>query len=163
MPDKKTTDNLSNNSPILSNSLSDNEIIKAWEWYKVYACNVGSVTLSRADILATNDLITRLQAENENYSKNNRNMTSDIIKLYNELEKAKATIDSFTDIGKLYSEIKAETYKEVLNIIDQVYNKHIFGSNDLTDEEKDAIINFSDDITYKLDNILKELVGVSDG
>lgn len=34
--------------------------------------------------------INRLQAENENYSKNNQQMTSDILKLYKELEQAKA-------------------------------------------------------------------------
>lgn len=54
---------------------------------------------------------------------------------------------------------EAETYKEVLGIIDQVYNKHIFDSNDLTDEEKDAIINFSDDITDKLRKLKEEMAG----
>ncbi len=57
------------------------------------------------------------------------------------------------------TDAKAEAYKEVLGIIDQVYNKHIFGNNDLEAEEKDAIINFSDDITYKLNNFLNELEG----
>ena len=44
-------------------------------------------------------------------------------------------------------------------IITEIYNKHIFGNNDLVDEEKDAIINFSDDITYKIDNLVKEMAG----
>lgn len=48
------------------------------------------------------------------------------------------------------------------NIINEIYNKHIFGSYDLSDEEKDAVINFSDDVIYALDNLLKKLVGEGD-
>ena len=62
---------------------------------------------------------------------------------------------------------KGELYKEILakvgEIITEIYNKHIFGSNDLTDEEADAVINFSDDVTYALDKALKELVGDGSG
>lgn len=65
------------------------------------------------------------------------------------------------------NKIKAEAYKEAFEkaneIITEIYNKHIFGSNDLESDEKDAIINFSDDVTYRLDNLLNELVGGSDG
>lgn len=43
-------------------------------------------------------------------------MLTEIINIINrqksEIERLKTTIDSFTDIGKLYSEIKAEAYKE---------------------------------------------------
>lgn len=58
--------------------------------------------------------------------------------------------------------IKAEAQKElaekVNKMITEIYNKHIFGANDLNDEEKDAIINFSDDVTSEIENILKESV-----
>ena len=88
------------------------------------------------------NLINRLQAENERL--NNRKNVYD-----------------FAECRK--NEIKAEAYKEcvgkVSNIITEIYNKHIFGSNDLEAEEKDAIINFSDDVTYKVDNLLKEMIG----
>lgn len=51
------------------------------------------------------DLINRLQAENENYSKNNQTMTSDILKLYKGLEQAKAENDDFKF---LYENLKSE-------------------------------------------------------
>ena len=61
------------------------------------------------------------------------------------------------------NEIKIKAYKECIEkvneIITEIYNKHIFGSNDLTDEEKDAVINFSDDVTSRIDNLLKESEG----
>lgn len=56
---------------------------------------------------------------------------------------------------------KAEAIKEFAEragvMITEVYNKHIFGENDLEAEEKDAIINFSDDITGGLDDLEKEM------
>lgn len=57
--------------------------------------------------------------------------------------------------------IKAEAIKEFAERADvritEVYNKHIFGYNDLNDEEKEAIMNFSDDITSGLDDLSKEM------
>lgn len=66
MPDK-LTDNLSNNSPILSNSLSDSEIKKALECCikdDCKNCPLGEIEdcVTMTDAL---DLINRLQAENE--------------------------------------------------------------------------------------------------
>ena len=75
-----------------------------------------------------------------------RNMAIQSLKEKHENENSK---------GKIYKEVLAK----VNGIITEIYNKHIFGNNDLEAEEKDAIINFSDDITYRLDNLLKELVG----
>lgn len=174
------------------NKLTDNEIIKALMICstKGASCKDCSafVKVDRSNckkvLLGALDLINRLQAENENYSKNNQTMTSDILKLYKELEQAKAenerlkkdskdidefarnickerllqgkAIADFDSLQRYIKQQKAEAYKEVLGIIDQVYNKHIFDSNDFTDEEKDAIINFSDDITNKLIEILKK-------
>lgn len=94
------------------------------------------------------DLINRLQAENE--------------RLKNAYKQCAWERDTFEQELKT---AKAEAYKEciekVSNIITEIYNKHIFGDNDLEAEEKDAIINFSDDVTYAIDNLLKELVGES--
>lgn len=69
--------------------------------------------------------------------------------------------NQFADIGKMYSEVKAEVIEVfVANLneaITKIYNKHIFGDNDLNDEEKDAIINFSDDISTMLEKLQKEI------
>ncbi len=80
-----------------------------------------------------------------------------------EKEKVEKAKQKCIDIGKALKNAKTEAYKECIekvnNIINEIYNKHIFGSNDLLDEEKDAVINFSDDVTYALDNLLKEMAG----
>ncbi len=56
---------------------------------------------------------------------------------------------------------KTKICKDILtkvnDIITTVYNKHVFGHNDLSSEEIDAVINFSDDITYEIGNLLKEI------
>lgn len=88
------------------------------------------------------DLINRLTTERNNLAHNNATLVRESITMQD-----------------LMKNQKAKTYKEVLDIIDQVYNKHIFGYNDLEAEEKDAIINFSDDITSGLEKLLKETVG----
>ena len=69
MPDKKLTDNLANNSPILSNGLSDNEKAKALECCIVGDCDncpYDEQTACKEYLLqdAINEL-NRLQAENE--------------------------------------------------------------------------------------------------
>ena len=75
MPDKKLTDNLSNNSPILANELSDSEIKKALEcsvkdkcpecpYFHSYPCD--KCREMRKDAL---DLINRYEAEIEKQKK----------------------------------------------------------------------------------------------
>ena len=114
-----------------------------------------------------NALINRLQAENKEWKTlvevgelQYRKQKAEIEDLEKKLKKQ---IQSKRLVRK---QAKAEAYKEciekVSNIITEIYNKHIFGSNDLIDEEKDAVINYSDDITYRLNNLLKELVGEKD-
>ncbi len=66
------------------------------------------------------------------------------------------------EIDNLYRSKSAMIKKffvEVGEIITEIYNKHIFGNNDLEAEEKDAIINFSDDVTYRLEKLSKEMTG----
>ena len=48
------------------------------------------------------------------------------------------------------SEVALEVIGEVEKIIDKYYNRHIFGVEDLSDVEQEAVINFSDDITGEL-------------
>ncbi|MBR3974385.1 MAG: hypothetical protein IKJ88_00835 [Clostridia bacterium] len=62
-------------------------------------------------------------------------------------------------IKQAKTEAIKEFAKRANKMITEVYNKHIFGSNDLDDAEKDAVINFSDDVTYGLANLLKEMAG----
>ncbi len=61
------------------------EQIKAGD--KIYedTCNKFDI-----DLKIVNEKLKTAKAENENYSKNNRQMTSDILKLYKDLEQAKA-------------------------------------------------------------------------
>ncbi len=44
-------------------------------------------------------------------------------------------------------------FGEIKKIIDNHYNKYIFGSSDLTDEEKEAVMDFSGDVTYDIDEL----------
>lgn len=111
----------------------------------------------------------KLKAEIERLTKSVTTLTKSISELTDEVERQKKAKDeSFLFAANILesektviAETKAEAYKECIekasNIITEIYNKHIFGNNDLEAEEKDAIINFSDDVTYKLDNLLKEL------
>ena len=54
------------------------------------------------------------------------------------------------------SEVAREIFEEIEKIIDKRYNQHIFGCNDLDDEEHEAIINFSDDISGDIDKLKKK-------
>ena len=63
---------------------------------------------------------------------------------------------------KHYNDGIKEFAKKTDEMITEIYNKHIFGNNDLYDEEKEAIMNFSDDIVCGFDNLVKEMVGDSE-
>lgn len=65
----------------------------------------------------------------------------------------------FKTVGQIKSEAYREFAEKTNKMITQIYNKHIFGNNDLNDEEKDAIINFSDDVVSGFANLVKEMVG----
>ena len=93
----------------------------------------------RRAVSQAEEIINRQQAEIEEYQKH---IDNDIIYVKN---------------------IKAEAVKELAEktnkMITEIYNKHVFGNNDFEAEEKDAIINFSDDITYGFNNLVKEMAG----
>ena len=117
--------------------MTDNEIIKAWE--KVYNLvtnenytQVVSVTALRemgAHIKATLDLINRQKAEIERLQKEN---------------------DHFADIGKLYSEIKAEAIKEFAERLKQKARFCLLDFNKITDTNEGV---------QAIDNRVKEMVG----
>lgn len=73
------------------------------------------------------------------------------------LENAIINLDERYEKG--YDEVIKEFAEKTNKMITQIYNKHIFGNNDLNDEEKDAIINFSDDVVSGFANLVKETVG----
>ena len=109
----------------MPDKLTDSEIVKALKEILEIMLTMGDLQKS-STISKAIDLINRLQAEKE--------------------EKQKV-IDSFTDIGKLYSEIKAEAYKECIEKVKEEINKHSYG------------VLHKIVINYKIDNLLKELVG----
>ena len=131
MTDNKLTDNLANNSPILTNSLTDAEIIKA-------------LTICSTKGASCKDCPAFVKVDRSNCKK----VLLGAIDIINRLQ---ATIDSFTDIGKLYSEIKAEAYKECIEKVKEYIDTH----EHLTCEECECVPISKNG----LDNILKEKVG----
>ncbi len=111
------TDNLSNNSPILSNSLTYAEIKKALECcFDTNGVNCGkcpycdncvtdeNTSLMMKDVL---DLINRQDQENENLKAENSNLTSDLTSLQNDLTSAKAEIERLKGCVKTEDEVRA--------------------------------------------------------
>lgn len=89
------------------------------------------------------EAIKHLEAENENYSKNNQQMTSDILKLYKELEQAKAENErlehQFETLCLALKLAKAEAYKEFAYELMQIPNVTVY--------------------KWEIKNLLKEKVG----
>ena len=165
MPDKIV--NGQSGTPVPTN-LTDSEIVKALE------CCCGGLTSDWCDKCPMNvtkecdkdllaleklalDLINRLQEENENYSKNNRQMTSDILKLYKELEQLKAEYERLKDhiqegielakeLPEMITLVKTEAYKE--------FAERLKGAKQYSIERHENIVPVA-----VIDWILKELVG----
>ncbi len=127
------------------NKLPDNEIKKALEicgTYKGKCTDCPAYTkVDRSNckqvLKGAVDLINRLQAESE---------------------RKQATIDGFTDIGKLYSEIKAEAYKEFAELA------HCHCQDIINQPHNEKVKPLSWKVAYEefdkyVDNLLKELVG----
>ena len=54
------------------------------------------------------------------------------------------------------SEVAEEIFGEIDKIIDKHYNRHIFGVEDLSDVEQEAVMNFSGDVTYDIAELKKK-------
>lgn len=54
------------------------------------------------------------------------------------------------------SEVALKVITEFEKIVDKYYNRHIFGVEDLSDVEQEAVMNFSDDITSDLAKLKKK-------
>ena len=75
-----------------------------------------------------------------------------------ENERLQATIDSFTDIGKLYSEIKAEAYKEFVERLIEKLKISELQLCEINERTVTLMLNINEIKIYS-DNLLKELVG----
>lgn len=113
--------------------------------------------------------------------KDNKKLLSDVKSLENKLivlenqnsilsRNADAAFqDGLNEARDLYKtevrdEIEAEVIKEFVkkshSMITEIYNKYVFnGYDDLSSEEIDAVINFSDDVTNGFNKLVKERVG----
>ena len=109
-----------------------------------------------------------LKAEIERLRENGNLLIVEAQKWLERFEEAKgrlanAICEKYPAIDDILADTNAEAIKEFAKktneMITQIYNKHIFGNNDLNDEEKDAIINFSDDVVSGFANLVKETVG----
>lgn len=68
-------------------------------------------------------------------------------------------VDGFAIANEIYKKgfCKAlEVIGEIEKIIDKHYNRHIFGVEELSDVEQEAVMNFSDDVTYDIAELKKK-------
>ena len=133
--------------------MTDNEIINALECCtnNGYSCKDCPYEFSHSerkwcDEVLMEDafaLITRQKAEIERLRTSNDalRMSIELCKGWEERAKAEAV---------------KEFEENAQQMITEIYNRHIFGSNDLNDEEKDAVINFSDEVTSALEGLVKK-------
>ena len=109
------------------------------------------------------EMLKELKAENERFKKIETTVNGfwgELQKLAMFKDKEIPTLEELLEyIENCKSEVIKEFAKKTNEMITEIYNKHIFGNNDLEAEEKDAIINFSDDVTYGFANLVKEKLG----
>lgn len=60
------------------------------------------------------------------------------------------------------SEVALKMICKIEDIITKIYNKHIFGEEDLSDVEEEAVMNFSDDISSALAELKKKYSEVAE-
>lgn len=131
MPDKKLTDNLSNNSPILSNSLSDAEVVKVIEFCSNFGdCKYCQITLPDGIRKGTNGCYSFLLKLALNVISNKES----------EKEKMRYQLaDTVVRCAAQEQKIKAEAYKECTKKLKSIFGEWIYD--------------------YKTDNFFKELEG----
>ena len=143
--------------------LTDNEIKKALEWCEQITDNIITSNVKGTKFtFALQSLYTIKQ------------VLKDYNRLQAENERLQSINDSFTDIGKLYSEIKAEAYKECIEKVKEKITEALKSNYKARSERiaKVEVGSADEFIAYCegkihclrglddfLDNLLKELVG----
>lgn len=135
--------------------MTDNEIIKALGFVARYCKDEYNEIRVDHLLLSTLDLIKRQQEEIEKLK------VRAIVCETRELLLDHATLVRVNWGDALVNAVKVKAIKEFAEktdkMITEIYNKHIFGNNDLEDEEKEAIMDFSLDVTSGFDDLVKEM------
>ena len=116
--------------------MTDNEIIKALECCSSgsYGCENGCPLDKECDspirggekiMQNAFDLINHQKAELKATIAGQETLQKYIAEQKAEIERLQSVVDSFTDIGKMYSEIKAEAYKEFAESEDYVHKEEV--------------------------------------
>ena len=146
MTDKKLTDLEIVKALEICMDMNKRECSQCYCYHKIPCTNA-----LKKDVLT---LINRLQEENENYSKNNQQMTSDILKLYKELEQVKAENERFKNSWKadVILTIRTEAYKEFAELYkSKLDHPHI---------QKQGI-DFVNFLRARVDDTLRETAGAN--
>jgi hypothetical protein len=102
----------------------------------------------------TEDVVPRAEAEKAD---------KEIERLTKILKNYALQYGTVKDQQKVIEQAKQEVAREILDEFEQIINKHynnyIFGNNDLCDEEKEAIMNFSTDVMYDIYEARKKYIG----
>ena len=127
-------------------------------------CSAFKPTAPTKRAKATLDLINRQKAELKATIAGQETLQKYIAEQKAEIERLQSVVDSFTDIGKMYSEIKAEAYKEFAERLKEwlcIENELYISSakNMLPKEFQNGYEQKNDFVVKLIDNLLKEMVG----
>ena len=99
-----------------------------------------------------------------------KQMFNDLVEIFDEeygrrnLITPQNTAEKLTAKGyRKTSDIAREIFEEIDKIIDKHYNRHIFGVEDLSDVEQEAVMNFSGDVTYDIAELKKKYTETTEG
>lgn len=122
------------------------EMHSAYQTYLEYGGKKDSNPEGYLDLMSRAlDLINRKDAEIERLQQNLKEAHIDIKEHRAEIERLRKENNQFADIGKMYSEIKAEAIKECLGKIEQI---------DVSESDDYIVIKKN-----KFNNLVKETVG----
>ena len=133
--------------------MNDNEIVKALECCmgmiegECEECPMCNKEYCKDALMGySRNLINRLQADQEALINGQESLQKYIADLQAEIERLQGVIDSFTDIGKLYSEIKSEARKEFAERLKEDFDTY-------PDEEESMALY----MINLIDNLLAEM------
>jgi predicted nuclease with TOPRIM domain len=120
------------------------------EWKLMVAKNTGCVKVLYDELNGLLETINRLETENKNYSHNIKKLTEDHRKLQIRLRKEQ---HQFEDLGKMYSEIRAEAIKEFAEKLRREFPIEPMGYSGI------GSMYSADGIRSKVNSLVKEMVG----